>query len=160
MDLKLNMLVKVAVGAIMRETAGYERGQTIPHELLESLSGIVRYTQGWNLLVKKLKRRFEADRGITLWSEPEVGYRLCTTQEQLHDCVLKRADRAMRQLRRGRNHMLSIPAEELSEHEQGVRGNKLAAQAKAEKELRRARKFVRAQASQPTSEVAAEGSAS
>lgn len=136
--------IAAALDAVMAATAEIRRGEVIEYETIEELSGIERYGRGWNTLVKKLKKRFEAERRITLWHVTNVGYKLVTVSEQLHDCPLARSRRAARQLSLGLGHMESLPVEELNDHEQAIRANKMAAQRRAMKEVRRSRAMHKA----------------
>ena len=134
-------VIAAAIDAIWQATAEYKRGDTITHELIETEGGLVRYGKHWSPVINKLKRKFQAERGITLWSVPGVGYKLCTAREQINDCVQDRSLRAVRQLNRAAGHLEAAPTEELSTHEQIVRSQRLESQRQTMKDLRRQRRI-------------------
>jgi hypothetical protein len=67
-----------------------------------------------------VRRRLERERGISTWPDPTVGYKLCTTAEQLRIPVL-RARRAIRQVRRGRRSVEALPEKSLTVNQRRAR---------------------------------------
>jgi len=133
-------VVAEALERLWEETAGMVRGDLISWERIEEAMQLPRDHSKVKNLVGKLKRRFERQRGITLWAEPTVGYRLCTTQEQLIVCSEKRSRRAGRQIRMGVGHMTAINDKELTRHQKIIRTARVDSQKRALREVRAARK--------------------
>jgi hypothetical protein len=130
-----------AVEAILQAASEYNRGDVITHDTLEAVGGIERGGTHWGTIIVKVKRRLQNERGITLWSVPSVGYRLCTAREQINECVDRRSKRALRQLNKGAGHLEAVPAEELTPHDQIVRAKRMDAQRLTMQRLRQQRKI-------------------
>lgn len=126
------------------------RGQVIPWDSIESFMGLDRSHSKTKTLVGKLKRKMEKERGITLWSEPTVGYRLCTAEEQLTVCPEKRSRRAFRQLRKGINHVTAIPDADLTTQGRMLKSQRIENNKRALRQVRASRK-ADAVLSKPTS---------
>lgn len=106
---------------IMDATASMKRGDIIPFAMIESVSGITRYTTGWASVVKKLKRLMLQERQIALWPVVSVGYKLCTKEEQLNKLPVARQKRATRQITRSIFETESLDTEGLSDHQKRVK---------------------------------------
>lgn len=135
-DPKINQFVAM----VFDRAADLDRGDLIPFEWIEKIIGAERPTKPWGTVVKKLKRRFERERGITLWAVVNCGFRLCTAQEQMTMCAEKRSKRALRQLAKGIGHMEAIPTGELSTQQQTTRAAKIEGQKRALRGVKRARR--------------------
>lgn len=139
-----------AVESLWEQTASLERGDVIHWTDIEAAVGESRDASPCRVVVLKLKRRYEEERGITLWSVPTVGYRLCTVEQQLLRCSRERVKRAGRQLRRGVRHMQAIPDEELTDAQRSLRADRVNNQKRALRRVRAAGK-IEAVLSRPTS---------
>jgi hypothetical protein len=80
-----------------------------------------------------------AERGIDLLAERGTGYSLATTHRQL-TVLQDRTRRAVRQVKRGRRSVASLPVEELSEHQCRVRAFMIGAAAATEDTLKQSLK--------------------
>lgn len=97
-----------------------ERGDLLGHDTIGEILGVAPHTLHWQACVNKLKRHMEAERGISLWIEHTVGYKLCTIPEQLelgHIYLV----RARRRIRRGIKAIAALPQKGLNLHQQKQR---------------------------------------
>ena len=97
------------------------RGDTIGHDQIARILKVAPHEGHWQTCIAKLKRRMEDERGITLWSEHEVGYRLLKLDEQLAVAPRKRLRRAIRQINRGLKHAASAPDAGLTPHQRRLK---------------------------------------
>lgn len=109
------------VAELIEAARPLKRGEILAHETIVGILGVQPHIHPWQLCLGKLKRRLEADRGITLWSEPGVGYKLCTIQEQLVIGGHIRQVRARRQVTRGIKSIDALAKAGLTLHQQRLR---------------------------------------
>jgi hypothetical protein len=124
------------IEALFAQTADMGRGDFLAHEAIEEVLGIKRHDAGWGWLMVKLRDRLEAERGITLWSERLVGYKLLTVAEHL-DVPLRRGRRAIRQLKRGLKSLEALPTNRLNDHQRRLLAFRLDGTRAAGQALRR-----------------------
>jgi hypothetical protein len=117
--------------------AGLDRGQVVRTEALEEATGLRRYEGCWGSVVKRLKAHALERRNIALWAVPEVGYKLCTKDEQLKMVPSKRQRRAARQIARAVREVGALPAGELTLHQQQLRAAELEQMRRSQRQLRR-----------------------
>lgn len=129
-----------ALEKVWKHASNLGRGGVIVWEVIEKATGATRDESKTKSLVAKLKRRMERERGITLWSTPGVGYRLCTAAEQLVECSERRSRRAARQLRKGIEHVAAIPDGDLTSHQRTVRTQRVESNRRALRQVRASRK--------------------
>lgn len=128
-----------AVDSIIQATKHYSRGDVIRYTLLES-RGVFRDRPPFGTVVKKLRRYWQKERGVTLKAIPNVGFQLAQAEEQITELNEKRTRRGMRQIRWGIEQMTTIPTEELDDHSQRMRAAKVDNQTRAMKIIRHVRK--------------------
>lgn len=97
--------IEKAVFLLMDEAFKMHRGQVMTFETIIALTGLEKEVAPWNSVIKKFKRLHEKTRGITLWSEVGVGYRLTSVEEQINECPQRRRRFAHRHLVKGLNHL-------------------------------------------------------
>jgi hypothetical protein len=112
-----NPYLDAMVESVMAFAAGLSRGDVLHMERIEHLTGLARYTTGWVSLIKKLKRRMEDARGISFLSVRDVGYKLCTLDENIDEVNRRGRRKAFRALRRAKQSLQCVPAGELSTHQ-------------------------------------------
>lgn len=158
-----------AVENVYALTAALGRGDVLTHEAIAGALSLSPHEGRWDHIVGRVRRRLEAERGISTWPEHTVGYRLCSREEQLA-IPLKRMKRAYRQVRRGRKSVEALPEAGLTFHqrrlkafmvehakasEQGIRreAREQEAQLKPSETLPRRRPAAAVQAPQPEAAV-------
>jgi hypothetical protein len=112
--------IAASVEAVYALTLGLNRGQILTHEDIAGVLNLAPHEGSWDHVVNKVRRRLERERGISTWPDPTVGYKLCTTAEQLLIPVL-RARRAIRQVRRGRRSVEALPEKSLTVNQRRAR---------------------------------------
>jgi hypothetical protein len=95
----------VAVLALMAEAENLSRGDLMSFALICEATGLERGVAPWQTVIDKFKTAHEKKRGITIWSEPGKGYRLCSVEEQVKECPRRRRRMAARQLSKGIGHL-------------------------------------------------------
>lgn len=123
------------------------RGDILTHESIEAIVGVPRHTGHYQHCVRKLVRRMERDRRISMWVEMTVGYKLLTPAEQL-DVMPRRQRRANRQLLRGLRTLECLEDKDLTPHLRRLRMARLQ-QAREERRAIRAHLKVREIAGRP-----------
>lgn len=102
------------VDALVAACRDLNRDDILPHDTIRSLLGVEPHRDHWQTCVVKLKRRLEVERGISLWPEVGIGYRLLSKDHQLTMLPLARARRAKRQLRLATRSVVALPDSDLS----------------------------------------------
>lgn len=131
-----------AVEAIWKHLLTLDRGGLLTYETMEKLGGLEKDVAPWDSVVRKLEKRHEHDRGITLMNIATIGYHLCTVDEQIKVMVEKRIKRAQRQQKKAAGHLESAPAEEMTQHQQVVRATLLQSNRDSQKKLRQNRRVL------------------
>lgn len=98
-----------------------QRGDYLRHEAIIRILKVQPNEGHWELCIRKLKRQLELTRGITIWSERGVGYRLLTVDEQLTFAPRSRLRASNRQLSKGRGHVACLPSRGLREHQRRLK---------------------------------------
>lgn len=106
---------------LMNHAGKLNRGDSIPIEVIERISGMVSYSESWTHVIRTFKRNMRKDRGIALWSLERGAYKLLTNQEQVHVCGLKRQKRMLRQSTNAVREVRAVDPDDLSEHDRLVR---------------------------------------
>jgi hypothetical protein len=119
-----NPLIEEHVSTLLGVLEKMQRGQTLTFKDMVEATGLIKDVPPWPSVVRKLKRRFENERGVTLWAVPSIGYKLATTDEQIILHSTNRKMRALQQIAKGIDHLTSVPAEELTPFLQGLRNMK------------------------------------
>jgi hypothetical protein len=104
------------VDAVYALLAGLSRGQVLGHEAIQEVLGVPPHTGSWSWVMRKARRRLEDEKGVAVWPDYTVGYRLCTVAEQLQ-LPGRRLRRAVRQVRRGRRSVEALPFRGLTPHQ-------------------------------------------
>jgi hypothetical protein len=94
-------IIHEAISRLIVECASMTYNDTLTYETMEQAFGVKRYEGNWTYLVQKFRRRFQKIRGLVFRPVQNVGYRVCTQQEQAIDCMRQRKRRAARQIKRG-----------------------------------------------------------
>lgn len=113
--------ITLMVEQLLEQLKPLGRGDTIGHNTIAKLLNVGPHEGHWQTVIAKVKRRLEDERGITLWSEREVGYRLLTIQEQLTFAAKARLRRARRQIRKGLRHVSAVSDVGLSPHQRRLK---------------------------------------
>jgi hypothetical protein len=112
--------IKEMVGLLIEAARPLKRGDILGHERIVGILGVEPHTLHWQGCVIKLKRHMERERGITLWPEHTVGYKLCTIQDQI-EVGHERQIRARRQIKKGLRSIKALPSKGLTLHQQRLR---------------------------------------
>ncbi len=75
------------LNALKEKTLGLERGALVKHRDIEEWTGLTKDKTPWQKLIKHWKKWMIESRQIHLISEPGVGYRLPTVDEQIFSAV-------------------------------------------------------------------------
>lgn len=113
--------IQRTVDAMVDHVKSLDRGDVVKFGDLETITGTERYAGRWVLYVQKMRRRILKERGIAMRPLVNVGYKLCTKDEQLKYCARNRQRRAVRQLNRGIAEVDHLPHDGLSLHQQRLR---------------------------------------
>ena len=149
MHFELNTIIDDKAALILAAADPLCRGDVIPFEAIERIADMVRDGEKWSTLVRALKRRMLRSRRIALWPVPNVGYRLCTVDEQLNMLAESRQRRAGRQLSRTLVEVGALPHGELTLHEKRIKSVRMEQVRHARKMLKRAARHQR-QAAAPS----------
>ena len=117
--------IAAGVSAVLTLFRKRARGQTVTYAEIEKAGGILRDSSSWNTMVKRVKREVRREKGQTLVAMPNVGYRIETVTEQLHDRSIRRQREAVRRMTRGYIETDALPDAELSDHQRVVKSSKL-----------------------------------
>lgn len=114
---------RAAMNRLLAACTSLQRGETIPYSLMEKELDVKRGSGNWSSLCQKFHREFLKIRGIRLWAETNIGYRLLTQAEQAIENPQKRSRRAERQLTRGLKETELGGFDELSPQLQAARAH-------------------------------------
>lgn len=128
------------VTKLFDRSASMERDGIMTYDWIKQVGRIERGDRSWNSVVKKLRRRFRKERGITLVCEANVGFRLASTDDQLHVCPERDSLRGMRALRRAAEHAESLPDHELTPHQRTTKNSVVQHNKRARRAILRARR--------------------
>lgn len=120
-----NEAISRYVDALVRACRGLDRNDILPHATVREILGVEPHCDHWQTCMRKLKRRLEDERGISLWPERGIGYKLLTKDEQVTMLPLARARRARRQLHLARRSVESLPDRGLSIHQMRLKQGQL-----------------------------------
>jgi hypothetical protein len=119
-DFSRDKIISDQIAALFDACKSLNRGDILHHEVTQSILGVPPGDERWKYCIAKLKRRMEGDRGITIWSEYGVGYRLLTQDEQIKVGRIRRR-RAKRDLIRGHRSIGVLPIRGLTLHQRRLR---------------------------------------
>lgn len=131
--------VTAAVDALLALAAQYERGQCIPWEEVEKVTGDHSKERA-KYVVNKWRRKLESEREIVTLPAPSVGVRLLTHKETAMEIPALRQRRAYRQIRRAIKQTSLVDVSRLSDHERRLLTSQRANMATQRLELFRSRK--------------------
>ncbi len=131
--------VTEAVEALMQLAAQYERGQCIPWEDIEAITGI-RDNDRAKYVIGKWRRKLENEREIVTLPAVLVGVRLLTHKETATEIPAIRQRRAYRQIRKAIKQTSLVDVSRLSDHERRLLVSQRNNMANQRRELFRSRK--------------------
>lgn len=120
---KITRKYQKATDAILAVIAERGRGGRITLGEIESLSGFVRYGDGWNNLIQRLRSRCQREMGAVLICKEKGSLDILTAREQIEIPPQRRTRRAFRQLGRGLREVGCTPDQELSLHQRTVKSH-------------------------------------
>lgn len=151
-----NEQLSLLVDQLYEMFASKERGETVGHNEIAKILGVAPHQEHWQTCLIALKRRMEERKGITVWCEREVGYRLLTPREQITFAPIARIKRASRQLRKAEGHVCSILDGELSPHQRRIRNAQMESirqsREEVEYQMKRARAMIADRSTRPIPE--------
>lgn len=110
---------------IHKDLAAYadtlNRGDTMPMSQIERISGVVRYGEHWNHIVKKLKAHLFSSRGIVIWPKFNGSYSLLTDQEQSNEYPRWQQKAARRRIRRTIRALDAVDDSKLNVHQRNAK---------------------------------------
>lgn len=112
--------IREAVNRLFRICEPMNRGDTLTHEQVQGVLKVPPHEGSWEWVIRKLRRKMEDERGISLVADITVGYRLATTAEQLQ-LGPARTRQAYRRLRAGYRSVDCLPEDELTLHQRRVK---------------------------------------
>lgn len=92
----------------------FKRGDTLTYVDIAHVTGVYRDCAGWSSLIYKFKKELERERGIVLLNEHDVGYRLCTTEEQLQVYPRKKQKSSIRRQKEGMSAVEALDEPDMS----------------------------------------------
>jgi hypothetical protein len=113
------------VEALFAACAPLQRREILTHEAIIAILKVRPHEEHWPTCIAKLKRRMESARGITLWPEVGVGYRLLTEAETLTMLPKARLRRANRHIARALRSINSLPDSALGAHLRRLKAGQL-----------------------------------
>ena len=125
-----------AVDAVYALTLSLKRGEILRHGSIRGVLGMAPHVGCWDHVVRRVVDRVLDARGIQMWPEHTVGYKMMTVQEQL-DVPRRRMKRAVRQMVKGRISQEKFLDADLTDYQQMVRSRNVEALSDAEVEMRR-----------------------
>jgi hypothetical protein len=135
-EFKAKDVISEAVKRTLALLATCKRGDVVPWERIEAVSGFRRGSQHWPAFNRRMRRDFLRQTGILLFHfPPNDGLKVCTTDEQLNAAPQSRQKRALRQFTRSAVEVAATPDKELTDHQRVGKSVKL-------EQLRRGRKDV------------------
>lgn len=134
--------IEDAAGKVFRASSEIERGDYIPYDWIVSAGGYHRKQKEWCAFKRYLRKMFHELRGIILWCpEPNRGFKLATTDEQILLLNDKRQRKAMRQISKAVEGLLAVRADELNVQQQTTRWSRVERNKRSLREIRRNRKL-------------------
>ena len=130
--------IREATDRIVASAANLQRGEVLLLTTIESLCQLDRYDPPWGRIVFRVRRDILKTRGIALRPITNVGYRLCTADEQLTECPYGRQKRAVRQMARAIKEIEGLPTAGLSVHQQRIRALTAGSLRSQRKEIKKA----------------------
>jgi predicted amidophosphoribosyltransferase len=109
------------VANLFEACSSLDRGDVLLHTTTSEVLGVAPYEGHWKSCIEKLKRRMEDERGITIWHQNGVGYRLLTRNEQLTVVPRHRMRKARRQYAKAQRSIDALADPELSAHQRLVK---------------------------------------
>lgn len=85
----------------------HKRGETVGHDTIRAVMGCDPHTAHWGTVMKRVRRRLETERNISTTVPRDVGYHLCTVEEQIR-LAPYRLRRAGRQILRGERSLKAL----------------------------------------------------
>jgi len=143
-------VITEAVERTKKLLARFRRGQVCPWEALEEAAGFDRNSPHWSAYRARLIRDFRHETGIELDPVYGVGWKLPTVVEQMHDLVMKRERRAVRQAFRAIKVLKAIPDKEMTQHQRESRAVRLSIAREAHRRMKLGSRRV-SMLGQPTS---------
>lgn len=125
MRLEAKPEIAAGVSAVLALFRRRGRGQTVTYAEIEKAGDIDRESKSWGALVKRIKREVRREKGQTLVAVPNVGYRIETVTEQLHDRSIRLQRQATRRITRDITETDALPDAELSDHQRVVKHRKV-----------------------------------
>ncbi len=140
----------IMLGACMKIALARSRGDTIAHEEIEKAAGIKRDAPQWGHLIQKLKRKLRKESGITVWSVPGIGYKLCTRDEQLNEVSENLLKQSVRRSSRAIAEVDALPIRELDMTQRRVKHYRMNAMRKQRQLMRASIRDQAKEAKSPT----------
>lgn len=108
---------------LIEATKDLPRGSLVTHEEIFTLTGIAKDHLSRQTIIKKWKKHFEVNRGITIMPSVPfgVGYRLLTVEEQLKVQPVKYRAQAVKKINKAATCLGSIGDDELDDGGKGLR---------------------------------------
>ena len=136
--------IEEAANKVYLAAVDIPRGEFMPFDWIVQQGGYSRIASEWTTFAKYLRKRFRLERGIVLWCpEPNKGFKLATTVEQIVLLNDKRQLKAMRQLHKSNDALVVVKSAELEVHQQTTRWARVERNRRSLKEIRRNRKLDR-----------------
>lgn len=117
--------IAAGVSAVLAVFRKRQRGATVTYAEVEKAGGILRASSSWQTLVKRIKREVRREKGQTLVAVPNVGYRIETVTEQLHDRSIRLQQQATRRMSRDLVETEALPDTELTDHQRLIKSRKI-----------------------------------
>lgn len=134
--------IEDAACMVFKAAAEKERGDYITYDWIVSVGGYCRQQKEWGSFVRYLRRQFRQERGLVLWCpEPNKGFKLATTEEQLIILNDKRQRKAMRQITRAIDGLVAIHSHELNVNQQSTRWGQVERNRRSHREIMRNRRL-------------------
>ena len=109
--------IQKAIENVYELTIPLNRGDVLRHESIMAVIRLRPHEEYWQHVVDTVRGRLEERRGISTWPANNIGYALCSEDEQI-DIGRRRTRKAYRQIRRARRSVEALPAAGLSVNRQ------------------------------------------
>jgi len=106
--------IALAVTRLWEAFGQAARGQTIAWADIEEVMGHGRYEESGRTIVRKFRRRLEAERRIVTRAPSGVGVRLLTHRQTIREAIREREIKARRQVNRGIRELETVDPAGLS----------------------------------------------
>ncbi len=127
------------VESLYSMSAAFDRGQTIPWEKIETITGSRKDNRARHIIAK-WRKRLEREREIVTLCTDGVGVRLLTHLETAKEIPAIRQRRAYRQIKRALKQTSTVNTDQLSLHERRVLAAQRVNMADQRRELARSRR--------------------